>query len=289
MINTLREILIKKTPGKLRASYQLMRLNQQYGEFAYRFDTYYRQSADVFFVSFPKSGRTWVRYMISKYLEACFQNEIAPENLFAFSKLKTEIPTMSFTHDGSSNKPLNLNYNDLKSDKSFYFDSRRVVLLVRDPRDVVVSYFHHATARKKLFKGSISDFIRSENWGIRKNITFLNNWSSYLKNSNLLLIRYEDFKIDPENNLKKIIDFLNIIYNPEFANEAIEVSHFDKMKHSISKGQINSDILVPTSGDPNSAKVRKGEVAGYLKELNETDIKFVNDVINELSAVYGYK
>lgn len=288
MIKPIRTLLFKNKPGKIRSAYQLFRLKQQYGPFAVRFDTYYRKSANIFFVSFPKSGRTWIRFMICKYFEAYFKTEVLPEEIFFFTKAHKEIPAISFTHDGSSHKPVNLKKEDLSNEKSFYFDSRKVVLLSRDPRDTVVSYFHHATARKKMFEGNISEFIRSEQWGIEKNITFLNNWAAEIDNPNLLFLRYEDMKTDEIILLKQIIEFIGVPFDNHIAEAAIELSKFDKMKSQITKGNLASDILTPTNSDPNSAKVRKGEVAGYKKELSDKDIVYVNETMKQLNPVYGY-
>jgi Sulfotransferase domain len=55
----------------------------------------------------------------------------------------------------------------LETDKSRYRGTK-VLYLIRDPRDVVVSCFFQATRRKKLFRGTLSEFIRSDNYGIRK-------------------------------------------------------------------------------------------------------------------------
>ena len=39
---------------------------------------------------------------------------------------------------------------------------KRLVLLVRDPRDVAVSYSHHDHDQEKVFTGSLDDFVRSD-------------------------------------------------------------------------------------------------------------------------------
>lgn len=288
MIKTENSNLFKSRFSKLRSAYQLYRLKQQYGPFAFRYDTFYRQSAEIFFVSYPKSGRTWVRFMLAKYLELYYKTEVLPENIFNFTKAHDVLPSLSFTHDGSSHKPVNLTDRELSNDKSFYFDSRKVVLLVRDPRDTVVSYFHHASSRKNLFNGSISEFIRSNRWGIEKIIAFLNNWADHIKNPKLLFVRYEDMKSDDLTLLREMISFIGAPYDEAIAIEATEFSKFDKMKSLINSGQIASDILTPTNQNPNSAKVRKGLVSGYKKELNKTDIEFVNEATKKLNPVFGY-
>ena len=105
------------------------------------------------------------------------------------------LPTR-FTHDGSSNtegRP----WQDLDTDKSRYH-GKKVVYLTRDPRDVVVSCYFQATRRKSLFHGTISEFIRSDKYGIRKIVAFNRIWHAARNVPEaFLLVRYEDLHVAP--------------------------------------------------------------------------------------------
>ena len=90
------------------------------------------QRADIVLVSFGKSGRTWLRVMISHLFRVMYK---LPDNAILgfdnFHNLNTAVPKIFFTHD---------NYikdftGDYETKLPFY--EKRVVLLARDPRPVL--------------------------------------------------------------------------------------------------------------------------------------------------------
>lgn len=123
------------------------------------------RNADVFIVSFPKSGRTWLRVMVGKVLSEKFSRPFTVE----LEKLADEnVPYIRMIHDGS-----NAVAQPLETDKRKY-KNKGVVFLARDPRDTVVSYYFHLAKRDRRFSGDIADFIRDERFGIERIIDFMN-------------------------------------------------------------------------------------------------------------------
>src|SRR5579864_3903338 len=104
---------------------------------------------DTFLVSYPKSGNTWTRFLIA--------NLVYPEKHPDFSNINELIPdpeALSKRHLGQLPRP-----RILKSHQ--YFDPRyeRVICIVRDPRDVVLSEYHFQIKRRVLAEDfPISDF-----------------------------------------------------------------------------------------------------------------------------------
>ena len=94
------------------------------------------QRADVAVVSFGKSGRTWLRVMISRYYQLVYG---IPESVLLgfdnYHRRNARIPKIFFTHD---------NYikdytGEFDSKASFY--AKKFVLLVRNPKDIAVSQY----------------------------------------------------------------------------------------------------------------------------------------------------
>jgi hypothetical protein len=92
--------------------------------------------ADVAIVSFGKSGRTWLRVMMSRYYQLVFG---IPERVLLgfenYHRRNAAIPKIFFTHD---------NYikdytGDSDTKKAFY--DKKVVLMVRNPKDIAVSQY----------------------------------------------------------------------------------------------------------------------------------------------------
>ena len=92
------------------------------------------QKADCVIVSYGKSGRTWLRVMLSRFYQ--LKHGLPDYNLIIFDNLhakNTDIPRLFFTHDNYLKDVT----GNADSKKDYY--RKKVVLLVRDPRDVVVS------------------------------------------------------------------------------------------------------------------------------------------------------
>ena len=118
-------------------------------------------------VSFPKSGRTWLRQMLCHYTHCSIDlkpgrpdrlpKKILPAN--------TDLPGILFIHE---DLPLHKPPDDLNRDKGSY-RRKRVVFLTRDPRDIVVSAYFERTKRIHLYKsageayeGPIDKFVYEE-------------------------------------------------------------------------------------------------------------------------------
>ena len=106
--------------------------------------------ADVTLVSFPKSGRTWLRLMIGRVLQQHFGTEL-DDSLLELERLAdrdSRIPRIHAAHDGVGS------WRDPRE-----YRGRRVILLVRDPRDVVVSYYYQLRYRMDQFDGTLDEFV----------------------------------------------------------------------------------------------------------------------------------
>jgi hypothetical protein len=168
---------------------------------------------DFIFASYGKSGRTWVRVMISRYYQLQYQ---LPDNILMgfdnYSRLNGAIPKIFFTHDNY----LRQYTGNVDSKRDFY--DRKTVLLIRDPRDVAVSQFFQWKFRMRPDKKSMNkypahdadisvyDFVKHEGKGLNHIIDFMNAWARELdKIDNLLVVRYEDLRADPEREMARVV------------------------------------------------------------------------------------
>ena len=92
-----------------------------------------------------------------------------------------------------------------------HFRGKRVVLLVRDPRDVAVSQYFQWRYRMRPNKKALNaypphgaevdifDFVSNPDCGIPRIIDWLNGWARAMPmmGDDLCLIRYEDMRVDP--------------------------------------------------------------------------------------------
>src|SRR5207249_5512725 len=105
---------------------------------------------DVFLVSYPRSGNTWTRFLIA--------NLAHPNEPTNFANIESRIPEIYLFPDRVL---LNLpRPRILKSHECFDPRYKRTIYIVRDPRDVAVSYYYYAIKRKRIEEGyPLDDFV----------------------------------------------------------------------------------------------------------------------------------
>jgi hypothetical protein len=181
---------------------------------------------DIFLVSFPKSGNTWTRFLIANLR---FPNEPATwANINRMVPDPTGTPKREFDR---MQRP-----RVIKSHECFDPRYPRVINIVRDPRDVVVSQYHYHQKIKKIEVGSpiekfVTRFLNGEtcphgSWG--QNIA---TWLYTSEGSpRYLQLRYEDLLADTARELAKVASFLSLPTSPELIAQAVERSSADRMR-----------------------------------------------------------
>jgi hypothetical protein len=242
------------------------------------------QRSDVVCASFPKCGRTWLRVLIGKAV--CTNHGVDDQLVFDYQALSRQagVAMPFFTHDLASNTE-GRHFRDLEADKSRY-GKKKVLFLHRDPRDVMVSSYSHATRRKNLFSGTISEFIRDPHYGIEKILTFYAHWEKAQDVPlGFHLVRYADLHAKPAEALGGVLRFLGEKVEDEAVAEAIEFASFSQMKKMEQAEYFKSSKLrAANPNDTESFKARKGVEGGYREALGEEDRKFLEEKINEYSS-----
>jgi hypothetical protein len=237
--------------------------------------------AKVAIVSFPKSGRTWLRLLIGRAL--CQRHGLAESGIldtFELTRAAGLLPTV-FTHDGTSNSE-GRHLDRLGRDKRA-FRGKRVLLLSRDPRDTVISCYFEATRRKRVYSGSLSDFLRDPHYGVEKIVRFYELWDAARSvPEQLLVLSYEDLHADPAKLLRETLAFLGESELPDpIVSDAIEYGRFDNMRKLEQAGGLGEGTrLRPGDArDASSFKTRQGKVGGFAQTLSAADLDFANQVI----------
>jgi hypothetical protein len=237
--------------------------------------------AKVAIVSFPKSGRTWLRMLIGR---ALCQRYGLPEarilETFELTRLAGLLPTV-FTHDGTSNSE-GRHLARLDRTKAGY-RGKKVLLLCRDPRDTAISCFFEATKRKRVYDGTLSEFLRDPRYGIEKIVAFYESWEGARGVPEaLLVVSYEELHADPGKVLRETLAFLGAGDVPErIVADAVDYGRFDNMRRLEQAGGVGAGTRMRPgdSADASSFKTRKGKVGGFAETLSPEDLAFVNGVM----------
>lgn len=254
--------------------------------------------ADWVLVSWGKSGRTWLRVMLSRAYQ--LKGELDEDSFLEFDnfhKLNGGLPAVFFTHN-----------NYLKdytgtSDPLASFHGKRVVLLVRDPLDVAVSQFFQwrfrMRPRKKFINDypvqdtEIWDFVRDETVGVPRIVTFLNAWARAIpEHGDILLVRYRDMRADPGQVLTKILEFTGTHCSDEQIAAAVEFARYDNMKKmeetKFFKGT-GTRVKPGDKDNPQSFKVRKGKVGGYRDYFTDEQCAELEQMASALDPIFDYR
>jgi hypothetical protein len=257
-------------------------------------------NSDCVIVSFGKSGRTWLRVMISRFFQVKYG--LSEKSLMGFDNLhrkNAEIPKIFFTHDNYI-KDYTKNV-DSKAD----FYNRKVVLLVRDPRDVAVSQFfqwkHRMRSGKKALNKypahgadvGVFDFVMDRDAGLPKIIDFMNLWQrEAAKIGQLLIVRYEDMRTNPHHVLERILEFMGTPGTEVQIDQAVEFASYDNMKKLEEKKVfwLSGGRMVPGDrSNPDSYKVRRAKVGGYRDYFEDDQVLAIDELVDTaLEPSFGY-
>lgn len=181
---------------------------------------------DVFILSYPKSGNTWTRFLIA--------NLAYPEKNPDFSNINVLVPDPeAYSKRALAKLP---RPRILKSHQYFDPRYRRIIYIVRDPRDVVLSQYHFQIKRKVIDESyPIEKFVRRFVTG---ETSVYGSWSENVagwvatryNTPDFILLRYEDMISDTRHELAKIADFLGIDAGDERLSRAVELSSAERMR-----------------------------------------------------------
>ncbi len=238
---------------------------------------------DAFLVSYPKSGNTWARFLLA--------NLIYSGEKVTFKNLESKIPDVYKVTQNELrcvSRP-----RILKSHE--YFDPRyqKVVYIVRDPRDVVISYYHYHRKKRIIPDGYpldryVTRFVAGEvdaygSW--RENVA---SWlGTRYGTASFLLVRYEDMLEDTARELARMALFLGIKCSEQEALKAVSLSFADRMKNL---ERDESDVWVNTRKTRKDIPfVRNASSGQWRSALSEAMIEEIEFAWGDLMRLLGYE
>lgn len=232
---------------------------------------------DIYLVSYPKCGRNWLRAMLTAYLA---QRRFTPRTYLDKSLMPLPDGRIAkFDHDlgnwvPSPLPPAKVRYRGEK------YNGKLVALLVRDPRDIVVSSWYHLRYRENIYHGDLSAFIREPLVGIHKVIHFMNTWlAAQDRPAGFLLLPYEEMRAQPEAMLSRLLEFMGLGAAPGQVAQAVAECQFARMQAKERSGGFREPWMKPAGPGDQGLKVRKGKVGGYREELSAADIAFLDQAV----------
>jgi hypothetical protein len=256
-----------------------------------REDTRNLRHADYVFVSYGKSGRTWLRVMLSRFFQIRYG---LPEDcLLSFDNLhglNRAVPKVLFTHDNYIR-----DYTGAGAHKTAFY-GKPTVLLVRHPGDVAVSQYFQWRHRMQPYKKALNDypahgldismldFVMHQEAGLRRVVQFMNEWAEELPQvRNGLVVRYEDLRANCRGEFRRILDWMGQTPSQEEIDQSVDFASFENLKEMEARRAFKSAGKRMTPGDkadPDSYKVRRAKVGGYRDYFEDDQVREIDAYIH---------
>ncbi|MCF3641695.1 sulfotransferase domain-containing protein [Rhizobium sp. TRM95111] len=241
--------------------------------------TRYAATADCFLTSYPKSGRTWFRYILSHYFAALsgFPDAVNLHNMFSIVPNFDLDPVRGIPgfRPGDNGKIPRLWVSHLDYRLSLFLN-RPVIFMVRDPRDVVVSAYFHATRHKHRFGGTLEDFIEDRDQGVPAICSYLNGWARGIARRRHHVLSYEALSEDAELATRAALEFLGCRHDSQALTAAVEAGRFESMQDRERAEGIPAHDY--DRSDTDSLRMRRGRAHGFHDYLNERMIGRVEQI-----------
>jgi hypothetical protein len=245
---------------------------------------------DCFLVSYPRSGNTWTRFLVGNLLDR--------DNPVTFTNIESRIPEIYFNSDHSMRalpRP-----RLLKSHECFQPHYRQIIYIVRDPRDVAVSFYHHNVKAGNIadnypMQDFIPRFVNAEfdtKWG---------SWSDHVRSwlflrqgqPGFMLLRYEDMQRELTRELGRVAAFLHkysfpsVDGNRDALVRAIELSSPERMR-ALEKQQASEWALTKNTRH-DKPFIRSATTGGWKSHLREESVTTLERAWGNLMRGLGYE
>jgi sulfotransferase family protein len=176
--------------------------------------------------SYPKSGNTWLRFMLACYLTK------EPVNSVKTGPLNSLIPVIGGGSNSSDSLPadregpLLVKTHSLPSAKAlapYRAATRKAVYLVRNPRDIILSLTNARGAKNVNPEDLARDFLANQGMPLSDTEYEWGNWpqnvhgwttpevvSGIFPGIEVMTVKYEDMRADPVTVFRQILEFIDL-------------------------------------------------------------------------------
>jgi hypothetical protein len=239
---------------------------------------------DVFLVSYLRSGSTWVRFLFGNFIH---------QEPVTFSNVERLVPSIQELPDHELRSLPRV----LKSHECFDPRYPRVIYIVRDPRDVAVSFYFYNLKVRELPEGyPMDDFV--DRFLAARTVAYadrLGSWQDHVLSwvrlrqgqENFCLVRYEDLLSDPERQLERVAPLLRVSATRDRITRAIELSSASRMQR-LEREQSQKWVTTKNTRS-DIAFVREAKAGGWSKRLSQAAVDKIESKWGATMQELGYE
>jgi hypothetical protein len=230
--------------------------------------------ADVFVGSYPRSGSTWLRFMLL---------EILSGQASGFSNTNEMLPDVGKHSTGAPVLPAGGRL--IKTHEVYRHEYKKAIYLMRDPRDVCLSEFAYQKAlglAKDDFDSYLKRFLRR---GVNPFGSWIDHAGSWMEaadsgRAEILPVNFEQLKEMPGEQLGRIVDFLDMPEVRERIPGAIANNSLARMKEK--------EQATPQRASAKGQFIRSGSAGGWRANFTERQSQLVQQYAGNMLARLGY-
>ena len=234
--------------------------------------------ADVMIASYPRSGNTWFRFLLANILTG---------ETVGFENINRAAPQMGLQAIG---RPLLPGGGRLiKTHEPWRREYGRAVYLVRDVRDVMLSYYTRGKALGLLPGTSFDEFLPRF---LEGRFSSVGSWANHVRSwmgspltgrGGVLVVRYEDMRGDTRGGLEELLQFLGCAVDAGAIERAITANSLENMRAEEDRSQ-----YFPRGADGTGRFVREGAIGGWREKLTQAQAALVDQHAGPELAQMGY-
>jgi hypothetical protein len=234
-------------------------------------------SSDVFVASYSRSGNTMLRFILGEILSG------VPSS---FETIQRIVPEMGLQGNAVAIGPGGGRM--IKTHEPYRREYRRAIYMIRDVRDVMLSCFSREIAMDVIHNPNLDDYVRPFLQGKMQHFgswqAHVDSWlnSPIAKSGELLVLRFEDMRRDPEGSVARCLEFLGKKADPTVIQTAIRNNSLERMRAKEDRSKL------PKSPIEEGRQIGKGAIEGWRRKLTQRQLDIVDEFAGETLARLHY-
>lgn len=233
---------------------------------------------DVFVASYPRSGNTWLRFLLTR---------IVTGQSAAFDSVNQVIAEIGIHNHARQFLPGSGRL--IKTHELYRPCYKRAIYLVRDVRDVLLSQYSREQELGLVWWGDFDAYLP---YFLQGSVNGFGPWHEHIpcwldsplaRRGDMLVVPFEDMRRNTQEKLAQVLDFLGLQVSSDAIAEAIADNTLERMRARENKSQ-----KLHKTDREEGRFVRQGAVMGWREKLTEPQLELIEKYAGETMARMGY-